>query len=57
MSKDKSDSKKDKPLVTERDIDGEFGLFAEESDPTYVSLPESVKKEKPDGRPRGRDDS
>ncbi|MGG1879652.1 hypothetical protein ABDI30_19030 [Paenibacillus cisolokensis] len=50
----RSHPKETKPLVTERDIDAEFGLFAEEADPSYVPLPESVKQEKPDGSPRGR---
>ena len=36
-------------LVTERDIDEEFGLFVEESYPDSIPIPDSIKHEKPDG--------
>lgn len=39
----------DNRLVTERDIDEEFGLFVEGSYPDSVPIPDSVKREKPDG--------
>lgn len=37
-------------LVTERDIDEEFGLFVEDSYPNSIPIPDSIKHEKPDGR-------
>ncbi|GIP06715.1 hypothetical protein J28TS4_51220 [Paenibacillus lautus] len=36
-------------LVTERDIDEEFGLFVEDSFPDSIPIPDSIKHEKPDG--------
>ncbi|WP_223260610.1 hypothetical protein [Paenibacillus ihbetae] len=45
----KQPSDRDIPLVTERDIDEKFGLFVEGSYPDSVPIPDSVKREKPDG--------
>lgn len=36
-------------LVTERDIDEDFGLFVEDSYPDSIPIPRSIKHEKPDG--------
>lgn len=49
-----------KRLVTERDIDEEFGLFKEDSYPDSIPIPDSIKLEKPDGSEtsnRGNDSS
>jgi len=45
----KKHSDENQRLVTERDIDEDFGLFVEDSYPDSIPIPRSIKHEKPDG--------